>query len=74
MIEGPEIKGKTAFFNYNTGAGADRKAEERLKKAAAEGGFPFVLITSDKVSNYSSNGSMGIGSKQDIKKGIAFKY
>lgn len=75
LSEGIEVKGKTAFINYNTGAGADRKAEERIKKAAASLGYPFVLITSDKESNYSgSNGSMGLGSKQSLKKGIAFKY
>ena len=75
LTEGAEVKGKTAFINYNTGAGADRKAEEKIKKAAAALGFPFVLITSEKESNYSgSNGSMGLGSKQSLKKGIAFKY
>ena len=75
LTEGLEVKGKTAFINYNTGAGADRKAEERIKKAASALGFPFVLITSEKESNYSgANGSMGLGSKQSLKKGIAFKY
>ena len=75
LTEGAEVKGKTAFINYNTGAGADRKAEEKIKKAAAALGFPFVLITSEKESNYSgANGSMGLGSKQSLKKGIAFKY
>ena len=75
LTEGLEVKGKTAFINYNTGASADKKAEEKIKKAAAVLGFPFVLMTSDKESNYSSsNGSMGLGSKQSLKKGIAFKY
>jgi hypothetical protein len=75
LTAGSEVKGKTAFINYNTGAGADRKAEEKIKKAAAAFGFPFVLITSEKESNYSgANGSMGLGSKQSLKKGIAFKY
>lgn len=75
LTEGNEVKGKTAFINYNTGASADRKAEEKIKKAAAALGYPFVLLTSEKESNYSgSNGSMGLGSKQSLKKGVTFKY
>jgi sRNA-binding regulator protein Hfq len=75
LTEAIEVKGKTAFVNYNTGAGADRKAEERIKKAAAALGCPFVLIISDKESNYAgSYGSAGLGSKQSVKKGIGFKY
>ena len=75
LTEGLEVKGKTAFINYNTGAGADRKAEEKIKKAAAALGFPFVLITSEKESNYAGTyGNMGLGSKQSLKKGFAFNY
>ncbi len=75
LTEGAEVKGKTAFINAYTGPGADRKAEEKIKKAAAAAGYPFILITSEKDTNYSNpNGSMGLGSKQSLKKGIAFKY
>ena len=75
LTEGVEVKGKTAFINYNSGAGADRKAEERLKKAAAATGCPFILIISDKESiSAGAYGSQGLGSKQSIKKGITFKY
>jgi hypothetical protein len=61
-----EIKGKTAgMYNFNTAGASDRKSMERLKKQAAELGAPFVLLTSDKDSKWSS---------QSIKKGFAYSY
>jgi len=62
-----EIKGKTSgWISYRTGAGKDRKSEERLKQDAAELGCPFVLLTADKDASLVSLSS--------IKKGIAYKY
>lgn len=61
-----EIKGKTAgMLSYRTAGNADKKSMERLKKEAAELGAPFVLLTSDKDSRWSS---------QSIKKGFAYSY
>lgn len=66
-----DVRGKTGFINYHTGNSGDKKAEKKLKEAAAELGCPFVLLTSEKSSNTSNN---SFGGNQDIKKGIAYKY
>lgn len=61
-----EIRGKTGgMFSYRTSGNADRKAMERLKKEAAEMGAPFVLLTSEKDSRFTT---------QQIKKGFAYSY
>lgn len=61
-----EIRGKTAgLVSYRTSGNADRKAMERLKKEAAELGAPFVLLTSEKDSRFTT---------QQIKKGFAYSY
>lgn len=67
-----EIKGKTAFINYHTGNTGDKKAEKKLKMAAAKLGCPFILLTSD-VSTVGDSSNM-LGGTQKIKKGIAYKY
>ncbi|MFL5745731.1 MAG: hypothetical protein ACJ751_13755 [Niastella sp.] len=61
-----EIKGKTAgMLSYRTAGNADKKSMERLKKEAAELGAPFILLTSEKDSRWST---------QSIKKGFAYSY
>lgn len=61
-----EITGKTAgLVSYRTSGNADKKALERLKKEAAELGAPFVLLTSEKDSRWTT---------QNIKKGLAYSY
>jgi hypothetical protein len=61
-----EIRGKTSgMLSYRTAGNADRKSMERLKKEAAELGSPFVLVTSEKDSKWST---------QSIKKGFAYSY
>jgi hypothetical protein len=61
-----EIRGKTSgMLSYRTAGNADKKSMERLKKEAAELGAPFVLLTSDKDSRWST---------QSIKKGFAYSY
>ena len=61
-----EIRGKTAgMLSYRTAGNADKKSMERLKKEAAELGAPFVLLTSEKDSKWST---------QSIKKGFAYSY
>ena len=61
-----EIRGKTAgMLSYRTAGNADKKSMERLKKEAAELGAPFVLLTSEKDSRWST---------QSIKKGFAYSY
>jgi hypothetical protein len=61
-----EIKGKTAgMLSYRTAGNADKKSMERLKKEAAELGAPFILLTSEKDSKWST---------QSIKKGFAYSY
>lgn len=69
-----EVKGKTsAYFNYRSAAGNDRKSEENLKKMAAEMGCPFILLTADKSAGVGHNQSGNVG-QQQLKKGIAYKY
>jgi sRNA-binding regulator protein Hfq len=67
-----EIKGKTAMINFQTGNTGDRKADKKLKMAAAALGCPFIFMTSDKTTVGSSSNQ--IGGSQAIKKGIAYKY
>ncbi|RXK86644.1 hypothetical protein [Filimonas effusa] len=69
-----EVRGKTSMINYRTAAGGDKKAQEKLKKEAAEQGCPFVLITSDKDAGMAGSGSRGFGGVQSMKSGIAYKY
>ena len=67
-----EVRGKTGLINYHTGNTGDKKAEKKLKMAAAAIGCPFILMNSDKTtSGYNSN---QIGGTQAIKKGIGYKY
>lgn len=67
-----EVRGKTAFINYQTANTGDKKAEKKLKIEAAEKGCPFILLTSDK--NSVGAGSNGLGGSQAVKKGVAYKY
>ncbi|UUV21293.1 hypothetical protein [Paenimyroides aestuarii] len=67
-----ELRGKTSLINYHSGNTGDRKAEKKLKMAAAKEGCPFVLMTSDK-STVGAN-SNALGGSQNIKKGIGYKY
>lgn len=72
LIKGEEVRGKTGLINYHTGNTGDKKAEMKLKKAAAVAGFPFILMTADKTTVGGSSNSLG--GSQAIKKGIAYKY
>lgn len=67
-----EVRGKTGLINYHTGNTGDKKAEKKLKMAAAAMGRPFILQTADKSTVGAS--SNGLGGSQAIKKGIAYKY
>jgi sRNA-binding regulator protein Hfq len=67
-----EVRGKTGLINYHTGNTGDKKAEKKLKMAAAEMGCPFVLQTADKTTVGASSNSLG--GSQAIKKGVAYKY
>jgi len=67
-----DIKGKTSLINYHSGNTGDRKAEKKMKMAAAAMKCPFVLMTSDKMTVGGSSNSLG--GSQVIKKGIAYKY
>ena len=67
-----EVRGKTGLINYHTGNTGDKKAEKKLKMAAAAMGCPFILQTADK-STVGAN-SNGLGGSQAIKKGVAYKY
>ena len=67
-----EVRGKTGLINYHTGNTGDKKAEKKLKMAAAAMGCPFILQTADKSTVGAS--SNGLGGSQAIKKGIAYKY
>ncbi|WP_333694742.1 hypothetical protein [Flavobacterium sp.] len=67
-----EIRGKTGLINYHTGNTADKKAEKKLKMAAAAMGCPFILQTADKTTVGANSNQLG--GSQAIKKGIAYKY
>ncbi len=67
-----EIRGKTAFINMQTGNTGDKKAQKKLKMAAAAMQCPFIFLTSDKTTVGSS--SNDLGGTQTIKTGIAYKY
>lgn len=67
-----EIRGKTGLINLQTGNTGDKKAEKKLKMAAAKLGCPFILMTSDKTT-VGQNSNL-IGGTQAIKKGLAYKY
>lgn len=72
LKKGDEVRGKTGLINYHTGNTGDKKAEMKLKKAAAAEGFPFILMTSDKTTVGASSNQFG--GSQAIKKGITYKY
>ena len=67
-----EVRGKTGLINYHTGNTGDKKAEKKLKMAAAAIGCPFILQTADKTTVGAS--SNGLGGSQAIKKGVGYKY
>lgn len=67
-----EVRGKTGLINFQTGNTGDKKAEKKLKMAAAAMGCPFILMTADK-STVGANSNQ-IGGSQVIKKGIAYSY
>lgn len=69
-----EFKGKTGFINYRTGAGSDRKAQEKLQKDAASEGCQFVLMTMDKDIDRKGSSGGGFGQNQTIKKGVGYSY
>lgn len=69
-----EIRGKTAFINYHTGAGSDNTALRKLKKEAAAKGCAFVLITSDKEIDRKGYNGGSFGQTQSIKRGVAYSY
>ena len=72
LKKGDEVRGKTGLINFQTGNTGDRKAEKKLKMAAAEMGCPFILLTADKTT-VGANSNM-LGGSQSIKKGVAYSY
>ncbi len=72
LKKGDEIRGKTGLINYHTGNTADKKAEKKLKMAAAAMGYPFILQTADKTTVGASSNQLG--GSQSIKKGITYNY
>lgn len=72
LKKGEEVRGKTGLINYHSGNSGDKKAEKKLKMAAAKEGCPFILMTADKATVGAS--SNGLGGSQAIKKGIGYKY
>jgi len=73
LIRKQEIKGNSAMVNLHTPQTADARAWMNLKKAAARLGCPFVFVHFDRESTLSPL-LIGIGSKQAVKRGIAFSY
>ena len=55
-----------------TGNTGDKKADKKLKMAAAALGCPFVLMMSDKTTVGAN--SNALGGTQSIKTGLGYKY
>ncbi|MEC5165132.1 hypothetical protein RCH18_000857 [Flavobacterium sp. PL11] len=72
LKKGGEVRGKTGMINLQTGNTGDKKAEKKLKRAAAALGCPFILMTSDKTTVGSSSNQFG--GTQAIKTGLGYKY
>lgn len=72
LKKGSEVRGKTGLINFQTGNTGDKKAEKKLKMAAAEQGHQFILLTADKVTVGAN--SNALGGSQAIKKGVSYKY
>ena len=69
-----EVKGKTAFISYRSGANADKKSEERLKEDCYKLGGVVVLVTEDKDYAVGKTYQKGLGSSQTRMVGVAYKY
>ena len=69
-----EVKGKTAFISYRTGANADKKSEERLKEDCYKLGGVVVYVTEDKDYAVGKTYQKGLGSSQTRMVGVAYKY
>lgn len=67
-----EIRGKTGLINFQTGNTGDKKAEKKLKMAAAALDCPFILMISDKTTVGANSNQLG--GTQSIKTGLAYKY
>lgn len=72
LKKGEEVRGKTGLINFQTGNTGDKKAEKKLKMAAAALGCPFILLTADKTTVGAN--SNALGGSQAIKKGVSYKY
>ena len=72
LKKGKQVRGKTGLINFQTGNTGDKKAEKKLKMAAAELGHQFILLTADKATVGAN--SNALGGSQNIKKGISYKY
>jgi hypothetical protein len=60
------------LINFQTGNTGDKKAEKKLKMAAAAIGCPFILMTADKTTVGANSNQLG--GSQAIKKGVGYKY
>jgi hypothetical protein len=67
-----EVRGKTGMINLQTGNTGDKKAEKKLKMAAAALECPFILMTSDKTTVGANSNQFG--GTQAIKTGLGYKY
>lgn len=72
LKKGDEVRGKTGLINYHTGNTGDKKAEKKLKMAAAAAGCPFILMTADKATVGANSNQLG--GSQVVKKGIGYRY
>lgn len=72
LKKGEEVRGKTGLINFQTGNTGDKKAEKKLKMAAAAIGCPFILMTADKTTVGANSNQLG--GSQAIKKGVGYKY
>ena len=67
-----EVREKTGMINLLTGNTGDKKAEKKLKMAAAVLECPFILMTSDKTTVGANSNKFG--GTQAIKTGLGYKY
>ena len=72
FVKRRHVRGKTGLINFQTGNTGDKKAEKKLKMAAAVLGCPFILMTADKTTVGANSNQLG--GMQAIKTGLGYKY
>ncbi len=71
LVPKGEVEGKTAgFLSYQTAGTAKKASMNRIRKAAAKLGAPFILM----IETANVGVGVGLGSAQSIRNGTAYSY